>query len=154
MLQIDTNKYFKNIISKDNVDKYDMINYDDDCVIFDYDNEISKRDYYDGDIKEENGNFFDLIVNDFVLKGKECLAIFNVLFEVGDMTVKYNEVEKKNGYLSVDIEIDIKSKFEGEEFVIMVSNYYSGDSVFALKMSKLGCGDELDYESDDESDDE
>ena len=151
MLQIDINKYFKNIIPKEDIDEYEHKINGFHCF-FEYNDEISKKDY-DGDITEKNENLFDLIVNDYVLKGKDCLAIFNVLFEISDMKVQYNKVEKDNGYISVNIEIDITSKFEGEEFVIIISNYYSGNSVFALKMNELR-NDESDEETEEESEEE
>ena len=154
MVSISFKDCFDNIIFED-FQQYDLIDADDDdVVIFNYDNEVSKTDN-NKNIQKESRNLFDVIVNDFVLYDDKYLDYFNMIFKIGDMTVRCNELTVDDiahqGMKYVDIEIDMKSKIDDtKKFIISIDYYYNDGDDFALKLGELGCGDELDYESNEE----
>ena len=112
MVSINFKDCFDNIIFEE-FQQYDLIDGDDDdVVIFNYDNEVSKTDN-NKNIQKESRNLFDVIVNDYVLEDEKYLDYFNMIFKIGDMTVKWNELDegrKNQGRKNVEIEIDMKSK--------------------------------------------
>ena len=153
MVSINFKDCFDNIIFED-FQQYDLIDGDDDdVVIFNYDNEVSKTDN-NKNIQKESRNLFDVIVNDYVLEDEKYLDYFNMIFKIGDMTVKWNELDegrKNQGRKNVEIEIDMKSKIDDtKKFIISIDVYYNYGDDFALKLGELGCGDEDDYESNEE----